>query len=61
VAAPVSSTEACRALGEDADRVVCVATPSPFHAVGAWYASFEPPADEEIRALIDRRAAELAG
>lgn len=61
VAAPVGASEACRALRQVADRVVCAATPSPFHAVGAWYASFDPPAEEEIRGLLDRRAAELAG
>ena len=61
VAAPVGAEEACRALRQDADRVVCAATPSPFHAVGAWYGSFDPPADEEIRTLLDRRAGEVAG
>ncbi|MBO0744918.1 MAG: phosphoribosyltransferase [Candidatus Dormibacteraeota bacterium] len=61
VAAPVGAAEACQALGQDADRVVCAATPSPFYAVGAWYASFDPPAEEEIRGLLDRRATELAG
>ena len=60
IAAPVGSVEACRSLGQDADRVVCAATPSPFHAVGAWYASFDPPAEEEIRRLLERRAAEVA-
>src|SRR5919201_2843836 len=60
IAVPVGSAEACRSLGQDADRVVCVATPSPFHAVGAWYASFDPPAEEEILRLLERRAAEAA-
>jgi predicted phosphoribosyltransferase len=59
VAAPVGSAEACRAVRGDADRVVCAATPSPFHAVGAWYESFEAPPDGEIRTLLDRRSAEL--
>jgi putative phosphoribosyl transferase len=59
VAAPVGAAEACRSLAQAADRVVCAATPSPFHAVGAWYASFDPPADEEIRGLLNRRAAEM--
>jgi putative phosphoribosyl transferase len=61
IAAPVGAAEACRSLRQDADRVVCADTPSPFHAVGAWYASFDPPAEEEIRRLLERRAAEVAG
>ncbi|MBO0689028.1 MAG: phosphoribosyltransferase [Candidatus Dormibacteraeota bacterium] len=61
VAVPVGAMEACQVLRQDADRVVCAATPSPFHAVGVWYASFDPPAEEEIRRLLDRRAAEVAG
>jgi predicted phosphoribosyltransferase len=60
IAAPVGAVEACGSLRQEADRVVCAATPSPFHAVGAWYASFDPPAEEEIRRLLERRAAEVA-
>ena len=60
IAAPVGAVEACGSLRQEADRVVCAATPSPFHAVGAWYASFDPPAEEEIRRLLERRAAEAA-
>ena len=60
VATPVGAAEACRTLRQDADRVICVATPSPFHAVGAWYESFDPPEEEEIRELLERRGADVA-
>ena len=62
VAAPVASQEACQALREVADEVVCVATPTPFHAVGLWYRHFPQASDEEVVALLDaaRHAREQA-
>jgi predicted phosphoribosyltransferase len=35
-----------------ADEVVCLHTPEPFFAVGAWYESFEAPSDEEVRQTL---------
>ena len=35
-----------------ADEVVCLHTPEPFFAVGAWYESFEAPSDEEVRQAL---------
>jgi predicted phosphoribosyltransferase len=36
VAAPVGAPEACQALAEDADQVVCAATQWPVNGVGMW-------------------------
>src|SRR4051794_16230097 len=37
VAVPVASPHACEEIREYVDQVVCVETPEPFYAVGAWY------------------------
>jgi predicted phosphoribosyltransferase len=34
------------------DRVVCAATPEPFHAVGLWYEDFSPTTDDEVRHIL---------
>jgi predicted phosphoribosyltransferase len=53
-ATPVASNEACDDLRRLADECVCVSTPDPFYAVGAWYRDFTPPTDEEVTAQLDR-------
>jgi putative phosphoribosyl transferase len=55
-AAPESSRQEISAL---ADEVACVATPSPFVAVGVSYQDFTQTTDEEVRDLL--RAATAAG
>ena len=57
-AAPVGAAVVRDSLAAVADEVVVAATPSPFGAVGLWYAAFPPTGDEEVRALL--RAATLA-
>lgn len=52
MATPVASSEACRLLADDADVVVCAATPEPFRAVGAWYRRFDQTSDEEVERLL---------
>ncbi|MGH9111071.1 MAG: phosphoribosyltransferase [Acidimicrobiales bacterium] len=52
VAVPVASGEACAAVGHAADRVECVATPTPFRAVGAWYDDFRQVSDDEVREIL---------
>lgn len=52
VAAPVGPAETCAALRAVADDVVCVHTPHPFVAVGAWYEDFRATGDDEVRALL---------
>ena len=41
VAVPVGSGQACAAIREDADEVVCLAQPDPFCAIGLHYERFE--------------------
>jgi putative phosphoribosyl transferase len=52
VAVPVGSREACAALREAADEVVCALTPEPFSAVGLWYEDFSQTTDDEVRQLL---------
>ncbi len=52
VAAPVAASETCRSLAREADDVVCLSTPEPFHAVSAWYQDFSQTTDEEVRKLL---------
>lgn len=52
VAVPVAPREVVADLATDANRVVCLAQPDPFFAVGCWYDHFEAVSDEEVVALI---------
>jgi predicted phosphoribosyltransferase len=60
VATPVAAPEVCDSLRAEADEVVCLATPRPFGAVGAWYEDFSQTTDDEVRLLLER-AREPAG
>lgn len=53
VAVPVAPPETCEALGERADQIVCLVTPSRMYSVGAWYADFDQTSDVEVRELLD--------
>lgn len=53
-AVPVSAPEACDALRDIADDVVCAITPEPFHAVGLWYEDFTQTTDEDVHELLER-------
>jgi len=53
VGVPVAAPETCRELSEEADDVVCSATPEPFYAVGLWYDKFAQTTDQEVRQLLD--------
>jgi putative phosphoribosyl transferase len=52
VAVPVAAPRTCASLERVADRVVCVHTPEPFHAVGLYYHDFEQTSDDEVRRLL---------
>ena len=56
VAVPVAPPQACAALEPLVDELVCVRTPEPFGAVGAWYEDFSQVEDDEVRALLERAA-----
>lgn len=55
IAVPVGATETCKALEGEADEVVCLAQPWPFHAVGLHYADFGQTTDEEVVQLLGHR------
>ncbi len=57
VAVPVASPQACAALREAADDVICLETPSRFGAVGEWYQDFSQTSDEEVRRLLQEETA----
>lgn len=59
VAVPVAEPSTCDMLGGEADEVICAVTPQPFFAVGLWYRDFAQTTDDEVRALLDRAAAEI--
>jgi predicted phosphoribosyltransferase len=48
VAVPVASHEAVELLRHEADDVVCLLRPSPFHAVGLWYENFDQLTDDDV-------------
>lgn len=53
-ATPVAPTQTVDELRREADRVITVAQPEPFIAVGLWYRDFRQTSDEEVRALLGR-------
>jgi putative phosphoribosyl transferase len=52
VAVPVASPEACAAVDEMADRVVCLTAPAQFRAVGTWYENFSQVSDATVREIL---------
>lgn len=52
LAVPVGSPESVRALGAEADVVVCVLQPVGFNAVGQWYRDFTATTDAEIDSIL---------
>jgi predicted phosphoribosyltransferase len=52
LAVPVAPRQATATLGADVDRLVVLASPDPFFAVGQWYRDFEQVSDEQVVALL---------
>jgi len=52
VAVPVGARESVRELTAEADAVICLASPWPFRAVGAWYERFDQIDDEAVIDLL---------
>lgn len=52
VAAPVGAVDTVVRLRRVADEVVVPEQPDPFHAVGLWYARFDPVDDGEVAQLL---------
>ena len=59
-AAPVGSWQACQALTEVADQVICPLTPEPFSAVGLWYDDFCETTDNDVRTVLAQPTTALA-
>ncbi len=56
-AVPVAPPECLARLHPQADEVVCLQAPTGFYAVGQYYQDFDQVDDEEVVALLARRAA----
>ncbi len=52
LAVPVAPEDILASLREECDDVVCLASPEPFYAVGAWYADFTQTEDDEVKMLL---------
>lgn len=55
-AVPVAARESLAEASRHADETVCLATPSPFHAVGLYYRNFSQVSDEEVAAALTTTA-----
>jgi putative phosphoribosyl transferase len=60
VAVPVGAPDTVAILREEADEVVCLATPEPFWGVGRWYRNFEQVSDEEVCRLLAQASEEAS-
>ncbi|HVW07002.1 MAG TPA: phosphoribosyltransferase [Bryobacteraceae bacterium] len=58
VAVPVAAPATCHEFRRHVDEMICLHTPEPFHAVGAWYEDFSQTTDAEVRDLLERGARE---
>lgn len=56
LAVPVAPPGWTARFAGDADELVCVATPQPFHAIGQWYRDFSQTSDAEVLACLERAA-----
>jgi putative phosphoribosyl transferase len=54
VAVPVAPKDTVALLRDQADAVICPATPEPFLGVGRWYEDFTQITDAEVRDLLGR-------
>jgi putative phosphoribosyl transferase len=56
LAVPVAPRESVAEMAAVADDVVALKTPTPFYAVGEWYAHFTQTSDDEVVALLGAAA-----
>lgn len=56
IAVPVGPADTIAALGDEADRVICLETPTPFWAVGAHYRDFRQVSDDEVIAALTQHS-----
>ena len=62
VAIPVAAAASARRIANSpcSDEVVCLATPTDFRAIGAFYRDFSPTSDEEVEEILGRAVADPA-
>jgi putative phosphoribosyl transferase len=53
VAVPLAPTSVCRSLQYQTDQVICLLTPEPFSAIGAWYDDFSQTPDQVVSDLLE--------
>ncbi len=58
LAVPVAPTDTLRALGGEADEIVCLEDYESFVAIGVYYSDFGQLSDEEVTAILTRFPAE---
>jgi putative phosphoribosyl transferase len=54
LAVPVAPADTLAALRPQVDRIVCLATPEPFEAIGLHYRDFHQLSDDEVRTELAR-------
>jgi predicted phosphoribosyltransferase len=59
LAVPVGPSDTISRLKEEADEVICLATPPLFWAIGAFYFDFSQTSDEEVKRLLKESDEEL--
>ena len=58
VAVPLAASETCDEFKNEVDEIICLRTPTSFHAVGLWYETFQQLTDEEVQEFL-RKADEV--
>jgi putative phosphoribosyl transferase len=53
LAVPLAPRDTLEALAEDAEQIICLATPEPFFSVGGHYEDFSQTTDEEVIRLLN--------
>jgi putative phosphoribosyl transferase len=56
LAVPVAPHDTLTRLQREVDRIVCLAEPDPFRAIGLHYRNFDQLSDDEVLALLDAHA-----
>lgn len=57
LAVPVAPRASLVLLQQEVDRLIYIATPEPFLAVGRWYRHFDQVTDDEVKALLTQGVA----
>ncbi len=60
IVVPVLPASVRQELEQAGYQVVCLATPSPFHAISPWYETFTQVTDEEVTSLLAKADVKMA-